>query len=101
MTERWQVCTEVEFYNGDPGYAKDPPLWVVYDAGEDDPPLAYCDSEYEARTVADALNAVQRVRDVLDWYSTERFEHDFLLNAPFHALRVALSRALDGETDES
>jgi hypothetical protein len=63
MTDRWQICTELDWY-GDPAYDKTIPLWVVYDAGEDDPPLCTCDSEPEARTVADALNTIERVRDV-------------------------------------
>jgi hypothetical protein len=42
------------------------PEYIIYDVGEDDPVLAYCDSSYEAESVAKALDASDRVQDALD-----------------------------------
>lgn len=107
MSDRWVVMTELEFWGGDPAYDKTVPTWVVSDNGEDDPPLCYCDGEPEAHTIANALNAVQAVRDLASdegrWmYGKPMVENHFgpdFLDGYGYAMSDVLA-ALDGERDE-
>ncbi len=52
---RYAYCTEHECYGGDPADASEFPKWAVYDVDEDDPPIAVCDFEDDARRIATSL----------------------------------------------
>jgi hypothetical protein len=56
----WAVATEHEVY-GQPDSGSQPVRWAIYDAGEDDPPLAVCDDEDIALEICEALKAYCRL----------------------------------------
>ena len=53
----WAVTTEHECYGHEAPPEGVPIRWAIYDAGEDDPPLAVCDDEEIALEIVGCLKA--------------------------------------------
>lgn len=86
----WAYTTEADCYGIDPSEPNQPTGWAIYDAAEDDPPIAVCDLEDQAAVLVWALTEFSKRLDAEDG------EHEGLDDPPSARELMIEAEAWDG-----